>query len=184
MVLLGRGDLHLGRRPDDAGGHHGRPGGVRGHHQVLLGHLDQPGVTHRRPQRAKAVQIGGGRGLSQHRQPPVDGVGDNIRRHPPRRSDQHEVGAHLAQARVQGREDRHIQGTRGPHHRPSAADRAQLTRHLEEHPRPPAAADQRERGHAETVTRSRRAAPHPTGMLANAVLRGTLRPRQNRPLIL
>jgi hypothetical protein len=41
VVLLGGGDLHLGRRTDDAGGHQGRAGGMRGHHWVLLGHLDQ-----------------------------------------------------------------------------------------------------------------------------------------------
>ena len=137
----------------------GGPGGVRGHHQILLGHLDQPGCADRRPERAQAVEVGGGRGLGQHRHPPVDGLGDEAGRHRPRRCGEHEVGAYLAQAGVQGREGRAPPAGAGSAPPPSAADRAQFAGHVEEHPRPPTAADQRERGHGGTLTRGRSPRP-------------------------
>ena len=69
----------------------------------------------------------------------------------------------LAQARVEGRERRHVKAAGSAHHDPSAADGAQLLCHLEEHPRPPAAADQRERGHSETLMPSPYPAASPVG---------------------
>ena len=95
--------------------------------------------------------------IGQHRQTSVNGIGDQKRCHRSWRSRQDEVDAKLPQTRVQGRKDRHVQTARRARHHASTADRAQLTRYLEKHLCPPTSADQRERGHWETVISSRRA---------------------------
>ena len=86
---------------------------------------DQPGGAHRRPQRPQAVQVGRGRSLGQHRQPPVDRVGDLLPASPTGRRGQHEVGPELAQARLQRGEGRHVQRrgvrTTAPSSGPSSA---------------------------------------------------------------
>ena len=122
VVLLGGGDLHLGRRADCASWPP-RPPGRRA--RASSGTARRPGPGRSRPPPTTAREgpsRSGAGGVSASTGSPRSTASAMKRGVTDRGvAVSTKSGRHLAQTSVQGREGRHVQTARGPHHHPSAA---------------------------------------------------------------